>query len=100
MPAVLRTLVDRFDASAFDAPAGRARIRLVVAGEGQWDALVAADGLSVVAAGRSPAPDATLSADRVTWDRIARDLRGGMDAYRAGQLTVPATRRVSSQVLR
>jgi hypothetical protein len=63
LPAVLRTLVDRFDASAFDAPAGRARIRLVVSGEGEWDALVAADGLSVVDAGRNSVPDATLSAD-------------------------------------
>ena len=88
LPAVLQTLVDRFDTSAFDAPSGQARIRLVVAGEGQWDALVAAGGLSVAAAGSSPAPDATLTADRVTWDRIARDLRGGMDAYRAGQLVV------------
>jgi pimeloyl-ACP methyl ester carboxylesterase len=88
LPAVLQTLVDRFDTSAFDAPSGHARIRLVVAGEGQWDALVAAGGLSVAAAGSSPAPDATLTADRVTWDRIARDLRGGMDAYRAGQLVV------------
>jgi pimeloyl-ACP methyl ester carboxylesterase len=33
-------------------------------------------------------PDATLSADPDTWDRIAADLRGGMDAYRAGRLTV------------
>jgi pimeloyl-ACP methyl ester carboxylesterase len=88
LPAVLQTLVDRFDTSAFDAPSGHARIRLVVTGEGQWDALVAAGGLSVAAAGSSPAPDATLTADRVTWDRIARDLRGGMDAYRAGQLVV------------
>lgn len=88
LPAVLRALVDRFDASAFDAPAGQARIRLVVAGEGQWDALVGTGGLSVVAAGRSPAPDATLSADRATWERIAQDLRGGMDAYRAGRLVV------------
>jgi pimeloyl-ACP methyl ester carboxylesterase len=88
LPPVLRTLIDRFDASAFDAPAGQARIRLVVAGEGQWDALVTAGTLSVVAVGRSPAPDATLSADRDTWERIARDLRGGMDAYRAGQLVV------------
>ena len=89
LPAVLQTLVDRFDASAFDAPAGQARIRLVVAEEGQWDALVAAE--------RRPdrrrqserrAPDATLTADRATWDRIAADLRGGMDAYRAGRLVV------------
>ncbi len=43
-------------------PAGRG-FRLRVAGEGAWDALVAADGIRVVAASRSPAPDAPLSAD-------------------------------------
>jgi pimeloyl-ACP methyl ester carboxylesterase len=88
LPEGLQRLLDRFDPSAFDAPAGRARIRLVVAEEGRWDALVAADGLRVVSASRQPAPDATLSADRTTWDRIARDLRGGMDAYRSGRLVV------------
>jgi pimeloyl-ACP methyl ester carboxylesterase len=88
LPDSLRTLVDRFDASAFDAPAGPARIRLSVDGVGEWDALGAPDGLSVVAAERRPAPDATLSADRATWDHIAGDLRGGMDAYRAGRLVV------------
>jgi pimeloyl-ACP methyl ester carboxylesterase len=87
-PAGLQRLLDRFDPTAFDAPAGRARIRLEVAGEGRWDALVVADRLRVVPASRRPAPDATLSADRATWDRIAADLRGGMDAYRSGRLIV------------
>ena len=31
----LRTLADRFDPTVFDAPAGRARIRLVVRDEGR-----------------------------------------------------------------
>ena len=85
-PAVLSALVERFDPTAFDAPAGRARIRLIVTGEGEWDVVVAR-GVSLDVPGR-PAPDATISADLATWDRIARDLRGGMDAYRAGQLVV------------
>lgn len=32
--------------------------------------------------------DATLTADEEVWDRIAHDLRGGMDAYRAGRLVI------------
>jgi pimeloyl-ACP methyl ester carboxylesterase len=88
LPEGLQRLLDRFDASVFDAPAGRARIRLRVADEGEWDALVTADGVRVVAASRRPAPDAMLSADRATWDRIAADLRGGMDAHRSGRLVV------------
>src|SRR5690242_18286615 len=86
LPACLQTLVDRFDPDAFDAPAGEARIRLVVTGEGEWDVVAGADGMRVVPARARPAPDATLSADRGAWDRIAADLRGGMDAYRAGRL--------------
>jgi pimeloyl-ACP methyl ester carboxylesterase len=88
LPACLRTLVERFDPEAFDLPAGEARIRLVVAGEGAWDVLVGAGGVRIVAAGSKPVTDATLGADRDTWDRIASDLRGGMEAYRAGRLLV------------
>lgn len=84
-PDSLRALIGRFDATAFDAPEGRARIRLEVSGEGAWDALVG-DEVRLVEAG--PTPDAFLRADRATWDRIAADLRGGMDAYRAGRLVV------------
>jgi len=88
LPLSLRTLIGRFDPSAFDAPAGEARIRLAVTGEGEWDALAGAGGIRIVAAGRRPLPDATLSADSETWQRIAADLRGGMEAYRAGRLVV------------
>jgi pimeloyl-ACP methyl ester carboxylesterase len=85
VPESLRTLMGRFDATAFDAPEGHARIRVEVTGEGAWDALVD-DEVRLVAP--SPTPDALLRADRATWDRIAADLRGGMDAYRAGRLVV------------
>ena len=88
LPPTLRTLVDRFDPSAFDAPAGEARIRLVVPEDGHWDVLAGPGGVRAVAAYRRPVPDAILSADAETWSRIATDLRGGMDAYRAGRLTV------------
>jgi pimeloyl-ACP methyl ester carboxylesterase len=88
LPDCLGMLVDRFDPSVFDAPAGQARIRVVIAEEGAWDVLAGAGGVQVAAADRSPTPDATLSADRHTWEGIATDLRGGMDAYRAGRLVV------------
>jgi pimeloyl-ACP methyl ester carboxylesterase len=80
--------VDRFDPSAFDAPQGAARIRLVITENGWWDVLAGAGGAGIATAGGRVVPDATLSADRKTWDRIAADLRGGMDAYRAGRLVV------------
>ena len=87
LPESLRTLVDRFDASVFDAPrwgahppgrrrgwaVGRARRRR---------------GAASRAAAQRVVPDATLTADRATWEQIAADLRGGMDAYRAGRLVI------------
>ncbi len=88
LPESLQILVDRFDPSIFDPPPGGARIRLIVAEEGQWDLLARPDGAGLTAAAGRATPDATLTADRDTWDRIARDLRGGMDAYRAGRLVI------------
>ncbi|HUI26048.1 MAG TPA: alpha/beta fold hydrolase [Candidatus Kryptonia bacterium] len=87
LPESLRTLVSRFDPEAFDAPDGTARIRLIVPDEGQWDTLADRDGARITATNGN-APDAVLTADLPTWDRIAGDLRGGMDAYRAGRLVI------------
>ena len=85
VPDILQTLVDRFDPEAFDAPAGRARLRLRVEGDGDWDATVA-DGRMTLAPADGTAPDARMSADAATWRRMAEDVRGGMDAFRAGRL--------------
>lgn len=87
LPDSLHTLIDRFDMTAFDAPQGRARIRLTVVDDAQWDVLVG-NGARVAAADARLAADATLTADRTTWDQMAKDLRGGMDAYRAGRLVI------------
>lgn len=85
---ILEILVSRFDASAFDAPEGTARIRLKVGGtEQQWDVL-AGDTARLDAADERVEAAATLTADAATWERIAKDLRGGMDAYRAGRLII------------
>jgi pimeloyl-ACP methyl ester carboxylesterase len=88
LPESLHTLVDRFDASVLDGPQQGARIRLIVADHGQWDALINGTALRVVDGNASVAPDASLAADLDTWDAIVADLRGGMDAYRAGRLVV------------
>ena len=88
MPASLQTLVGRFDHAAFDAPLGSARIRLIVGEEGRWDVLINADRAHVVLADDRLRGDATLTADEAVWDAIARDLRGGIDAFRAGRLTI------------
>jgi len=87
-PSSLRTLIDRFDPTAFDASQRRAQIRLVVPGEGKWDVVVDLAGARLAGADSAAQPHATLTANRQTWSRIASDLRGGMDAYRAGHLRI------------
>ncbi len=86
-PRALTALLERFDSDVIDVPSGTARIRLVVDGEGTWDAVIESDAIALRRAADEP-PDALLSADRATWERIARDVRGGMDAFRARQLSV------------
>jgi pimeloyl-ACP methyl ester carboxylesterase len=85
-PAVLQTLADRFDPGAFDAPAGRALLRLRVEGEGDWDALAADGRLELSAADPDVRPDARMAADAATWRAMADDVRGGMEAFRRGRL--------------
>jgi pimeloyl-ACP methyl ester carboxylesterase len=87
-PESVHRLLGRFDATAFEAPPGQARIRLIVRHEGQWDVLIDGGGARLVTSRSAGTPDATLSADRLDWDRIAEDVRGGMDAYRAGRLVI------------
>jgi pimeloyl-ACP methyl ester carboxylesterase len=83
---MLRTLVERFDPDSFDAPQGRARIRLGVDGDEGWDALIEDRSARLVKA--ESRPDAVLSADAASWRRIAADLRSGMDAFRSGRLAI------------
>ena len=84
---MLRTLAERFDARAFDAPAGRARLRLRVTGDSDWDATVE-HGLMRLAPANGDRPDARLAADAATWGRIAADVRGGMEAFSRGKLKI------------
>jgi pimeloyl-ACP methyl ester carboxylesterase len=81
-------LVDRFDADVIDVPRGRARVRLEVTGGRACDAVIAGRRVRLHSADHDAQPDAVLSADPVTWGRIAADLRGGMEAFRAGRLRI------------
>jgi pimeloyl-ACP methyl ester carboxylesterase len=83
----LRALVGRFDAAVIDVPSGSASIRLAVRGVGEWDASIAAGRIELRPAEGS-GYDARLSADPDTWQRIAGDIKGGMDAYHQGRLRI------------
>jgi pimeloyl-ACP methyl ester carboxylesterase len=87
-PEALAALLERFDREAFDMPRGRARVRLGVPGHGAWDLEVRKGGHRVRRVTNGNEPDAELTADLATWDRVASDLKGGMQAYRAGRLQV------------
>ena len=88
LPASLRTLVERFDPTSFDAPRGEVRIRLAVTDRSeQWD-VIANRTVRIAAVDPGAEPAATLAADVATWEQVANDLRGGMDAYRAGRLII------------
>jgi pimeloyl-ACP methyl ester carboxylesterase len=85
--AGLTALMERFDPDVIDVPSGSARIRLAVDGEGEWEAVIDEGAIELQPA-TDRQPDALLSADRATWEEIARDVRGGMVAFREGRLSV------------
>lgn len=88
-PDALAELAGRFDPEAFDVPEGECRLALEVRGVGRWDALIGEDGRVRVEPGPPERkPEATISADRETWEAVARDVAGGLDAYRRGALAV------------
>jgi pimeloyl-ACP methyl ester carboxylesterase len=84
----LVAIADRFDPEPIDLPRGRARVRLEVLGGSPCDAVIAGRRLWLGNPNGSAEPDTVLSADAATWKRIAADLRGGMDAFRAGRLRI------------
>jgi pimeloyl-ACP methyl ester carboxylesterase len=84
-PAALRTLVDRYDPEVLPLERG-VRVRLVVGDDGAYDAVLGDGAARLVDAAGDP--DATLTADGPTWEKIAGDVRGGMDAFRRRRLTV------------
>jgi len=86
-PPALRTLVQRYDREVFDPARTGARVRLRGASTASWDAVFGQKGPKLVPSERVRA-DAVLQADQETWQRLAEDLRGGMEAFQAGRLTV------------
>jgi pimeloyl-ACP methyl ester carboxylesterase len=82
------TLIERFDIAAFDGPPTGARIRLTVEDVGSWDALIRPRHAPRLDAPSRNEPDAQLIADRAAWNAIARDVRGGMNAFQRGRLMV------------
>ncbi|HEX8854502.1 MAG TPA: alpha/beta fold hydrolase [Thermoleophilaceae bacterium] len=87
-PDHLKALVERYDPKVFDAPTGRARIRLSVAGNGDWDVVVRGRKAELRESSPRADPDAQLVADASTWRRIAADVRGGMAAFEQGRLVI------------
>jgi pimeloyl-ACP methyl ester carboxylesterase len=85
-PDAIRTLVDRFDRDVFDARKRVTRVRLIVLGAEQRDAVIDHGTLTLERA--SGKPDATLSGDARTWQKVAEELRDGMAEYMAGRLVV------------
>ncbi|HEV7846871.1 MAG TPA: alpha/beta fold hydrolase [Thermoleophilaceae bacterium] len=84
----IAALADRFDPDVMDLPRGRARVRLEVVGAKACDAVIAGRRLRLRGAREDARPDAVLRADAATWERIAADMRGGMEAFRAGRLSL------------
>jgi len=82
----LQTLAERFDSDVFEPRGGHARVRLLVDGRDPWDALLEGGTARLVPVRGSA--DATLAANAQTWRAIARDARGGLDAYFRGRLSV------------
>jgi pimeloyl-ACP methyl ester carboxylesterase len=85
-PTALRTLVGRYDPDVLPLARDDVRVRLVVGGDGAYDAVL--NDSSARLEDASGEPDATLTADEPTWEQIAGDVRGGMEAFRRRRLTV------------
>jgi pimeloyl-ACP methyl ester carboxylesterase len=83
----LQKLVDRYDPEILPIERSDVRVRLSITGDGAWDAVLDPDGARLEKASSERA-DAELQADPTTWERIAADVRGGMDAFRARKLSV------------
>lgn len=84
----IAALAERFDPDVIHLPRGRARIRLEVVGGKTCDAVIIGRRLRLSRPNPDKQPDAVLSADAAAWTRIAADIRGGMEAWRARRLVI------------
>ncbi len=85
-PNSLQTLIRRYDQATFEPHGGEARVRLAVGGGDAWDAVLEQGSARLVPA--KGQADATITAEAQAWRTIAKDVRGGLEAYRSGRLTV------------
>ncbi|MGH2822044.1 MAG: alpha/beta fold hydrolase [Thermoleophilaceae bacterium] len=88
VPAGIEALTERYDPDVIDVPGGRALVRLSVRGGEDWDARITGRRLRVFPARDRSEPDAVMTADPMTWMRIAGDVRAGMQAFGRGSLQV------------
>ena len=84
--AALRSLAERLDPASFDAPAGRARVRLAVTGEPAWDVVFEGGRGGLRLEPPQGEPDAELRADAATWVATERDVSAGLEACARGDL--------------
>ncbi|HTU29718.1 MAG TPA: alpha/beta fold hydrolase [Solirubrobacteraceae bacterium] len=88
----LERLVARYDSELFWPMRPGARVRLGVidpaspAVSPERDVVFEGDRAFLVE--RSGRPDAVITADKETWERVLADVRGGLEAFHAGRLTV------------
>ena len=81
-------LVGRFDPRVLELGRTEARIRLAGDGVEPRDVVITKDGGATLVEPEGERADATITADPETWARLASDLRGGMELFRAGRLQV------------
>ncbi|HEX8076088.1 MAG TPA: alpha/beta fold hydrolase [Thermoleophilaceae bacterium] len=86
-PESLVALVERFEPDVFDAPGGRARIRLATRGRGVWDADVNRSRVRLQPAGGERV-HAEITADGRALDDLSEGLAAGMDAFRRGRISL------------
>jgi pimeloyl-ACP methyl ester carboxylesterase len=87
-PAAFSVLAERFDPEVIDVRTDPAIVRLGVDAGGEWDAVISRGTMKLRSADHDVEPDATIRADAASWERIATDVRGGMEAFRRGKLRV------------
>jgi pimeloyl-ACP methyl ester carboxylesterase len=86
-PTALERLAARFDPDVIDVPPSGARIRIEQTGHHPWDARVESRRMTLRRAA-DETPDALLRADPTTWEALAADHHGGMQAFRTGDLEI------------
>lgn len=83
-PDFLDQLVERFDPDGFDAPAGRARVRVRWNGDAR-DVSIRGEGVRIRPP-RDGRADTLIEADERVWRAIASDAASGLRAFGSGQL--------------